>query len=485
MSLSASLSNAMSGLTASSRAAEVVSSNVANAMTEGYARREINLAALSLGGAGKGVVVTGINRVVNQSLLADRRVAEAGVGDRDARTAFLQRLESTLGTSDSASSVLGRVAAFDSALIEASSRPESEARLSNVLVAAQSLASGINAASTDIQAARASADDQIETEVATLNAGLARIAELNVQIRAQFGVSRDATALMDQRQQLVDQLASIVPLREVDRGHNQIALYTTGGIQLLDGRAAVIEFTPVGVVTPDMTLASGSLSGLTLNGRSLPTSGAASMIGGGSLAAHFAVRDELAPAAQTKLDAVARDLVERFADPAIDTTRAPGDPGLFTDAGSAFVATDEVGLSQRLALNGAVDPAQGGALWRLRDGMGAVAPGLSGNSALLSSLQTALAAPRAPVSGGFMPGARSFSSLNADVISGVSTARLGAEAESSFATARATALQQQELENGVDTDQEMQKLLLIEQAYSANARVIQTAGDMIDILMGI
>ena len=39
MSISASLSSALSGLTAASRRAEVVASNVANAMTEGYGRR--------------------------------------------------------------------------------------------------------------------------------------------------------------------------------------------------------------------------------------------------------------------------------------------------------------------------------------------------------------------------------------------------------------------------------------------------------------
>ena len=51
-----------------------------------------------------------------------------------------------------------------------------------------------------------------------------------------------------------------------------------------------------------------------------------------------------------------------------------------------------MGLSQRLRLNAAVDPAQGGALWRLRDGLGAAVPGVAGNSALLTALQEALVA---------------------------------------------------------------------------------------------
>lgn len=485
MSIGIALSNALSGLTASARAAEVVSANVANVMTEGYARRELGLAAQSVGGAGRGVVVTGVTRMVDQVLLSDRRLADAAVGDRDTRAAFFAALETALGTPDSATSLGARIASFDAALIEASSRPESEARLANVLGSAQAMVAQIGSVAGDIQSARKAADNRIAVEVGQINDALARVADLNTAILAHDGAGRDASALMDQRQQLVDQIAAIVPLREVARDHGQIALYSASGAQLLDGRAAVFGFTPVGMITADMSLAAGSLSGLTLNGQPTATSGSASMITGGSLAAQFAVRDELAPAAQERLDAVARDLVERFSDPALDATRAPGDPGLFSDAGGVFDAAGEVGLAQRLAVNAVVDPAQGGALWRLRDGLGAAAPGPPGNSTLLQALQSALIAPREPVSGGFMAGPRSFATLASDLLSGVASARLGAEAEASFATAKADTMKQQELENGVDTDQEMQKLLLIEQAYSASARVVQTVDDMIKTLLGM
>ena len=47
------------------------------------------------------------------------------------------------------------------------------------------------------------------------------------------------------------------------------------------------------------------------------------------------------------------------------------------------------------------------------------------------------------------------------------------------------ALHNAELRGGVDTDQEMQNLLMIEQAYSANAKVIQNVDDMIKTLLSI
>ena len=54
-----------------------------------------------------------------------------------------------------------------------------------------------------------------------------------------------------------------------------------------------------------------------------------------------------------------------------------------------------------------------------------------------------------------------------------------------FAAAQSAALREEELARGVDTDAEMQKLLLIEQSYAANAKVIETVGELFDILQRI
>ena len=483
MSITSGLSSALSGLNAAARAAEVVSSNIANAMTEGYGRRELQLSARTIGGSGQGVSVTGVVRRGDPILLGDRRLAQAGSGGRDATASFLKRLESVLGTVDSASSLGNRISDFDTALLEASSRPESEARLSKVLESAKALASHLSAAGSDIQQARSDADDQIESQVTQVNTALARIADLNGQIRATSGSSRDNSALIDQRQQAIDRIAKIIPLREVPRDKGEIALFTTGGAVVLDGMPAQLGFTPVGVVVAGMTQASGALSGLTLNGKAISTTAEDGPISGGTLAAQFAIRDDLAPQAQAKLDASARDLIERFAASGLDSTRATGTAGLFTDSGAAFNVSNQIGLAQRLTVNAAADPAQGGAFWRLRDGLGATAPSAAGNSQLLKDLQTALTTPRTPVSGSFMTGARSFATLAADMVSGVASARVSAENEASYSAARLDTLSTMELEQGVDTDQEMQSLLVIEQAYAANAKVISTIGDMMQKLL--
>lgn len=485
MSISGSLSSALSGLTAAAKAAEIVSSNIANASTEGYGRRELVTSARSIGTGGQGVQIIGVHRHVDPVLLSDRRGAEASQADRQVRATFFQRLESAVGTPDSAVSLGARIADFDAALLEAASLPDSEARLARVAETARNLASQISSAAQAVQTARADADDRIAADVTLLNRTLAQIAELNGHIQTSTSGARDPSALIDQRQQLIDSISAIVPIREISRENGQIALYTTGGAMLVDGRAGVFGYDPAGIITPEMSISSGSLSGLSLNGRPLATAGSNSPIMGGRLAANFAVRDTLAPEAQIKLDAIARDLMERFASPGVDPTLAPGDAGLFTDQGGALNPATELGLAQRLTVNAAIDPRQGGALWRLRDGLGAAAPGLAGNAARLVALQSALTEARLPASGQFMTGARSFSALQGDMLSAMVSSRLTAQSESSYAAARTQALSQLELAGGVDTDQELQSLLMVEQAYTANAKVIQTIGQMIDTLLGM
>ncbi len=482
MSLTGSLSNALSGLTAAARATDVVSSNIANAMTEGHARRELVLAPRQFGGTGGGVRVVNVQRVVDRAVLGDRRLADASLADTSRRAEFHKRLETRLGSPTQPHSLSGRISALETSLVEASSRPDSAARLGVVMTAANELAQTIRSVARDISDARTDADRLIARDVKFVNASLASLADMNASILAQTAAGRDTSALMDQRQALVDALGKVIPLVELERDHNQIALMSKGGAILLDGGAAELGFTPSAYVTPDMSLADGTLSGLSINGLAVPM-GQGWILDGGSLSAAFHQRDTLAPKAQGQLDAIARNLIDRFASPAADPTLPPGQPGLFTDGAGAFDPVNELGLANRLATNTLADPARGGALWRLRAGFGATGPGDVGNGAQLAALTNALNTPLTPASGAFLGAARSMGGLAADLLSQVAADRLGAESEAAYAAARQETLNGLHLSDGVDTDAEMQRLLQIEQSYAANARVIQTIDDMLSQLL--
>ena len=481
MSLSASMSAALSGLNATRRATDLISSNVANALTEGYGRRSMTLSVRPLGG----VQVGAIERNVNERVIADRRLAQAAAGEARTRADALLRIEGLLGAPDDPSALTSAYARFEGALIEAASRPDVPARLDTAARAGVALAGKFETISDGIQDMRLEADQAIKRMVDKLNSSLEQVAELNALIFNSTSNGQDVAALHDQRQVLIDGIAEIVPLRQVQREGGKVALFTPTGGLLLEGTAAKVGFSSVNLITPDMTLSSGALSGLTLNGNPVRTSGANAPFAGGTLHALFAQRDEITVEAQASLDMMARDLVERFQDPALDTTLGAGDAGLFTDGGAAFLAADEEGLSARLEFNILADPSRGGDSWRLRDGLGAAAPGPVGNASLLQALTDRLYESRPSPSTAATGLSRSASGHAADFLSGLAAERDAGDVELGYQMARYDTLHASELAGGVDTDRELQHLLLVEQAYAANARVIQTINELIQRIMAI
>jgi len=483
MSISSALNAAITGLTASARAADVTSSNLANVLTEGYAPRQLEQNSNGYGRAG--VSITGITRRLDPVLLTDRRAADGALSHAETRAEFVASLERTLGTPDDPASLSGRLAAFEASLLFASNNPENSNALLEVAVRAGELTQAFNIASNEIERDRTDTEGQISSTVDRANALLANIQQLNVEIAGHANKDHLSASLLDHRQRQIDELATLIPVRQVPRDNGTVALFTPGGAILLDGTAATLEFNPSNVVAPHMTLGNGQLSGLTINGVTVPPSGTGSPVEGGRLAALFSVRDDLAVDAQTQLDALARNMLERLQDPSLDATRAPGDPGLFTDGGLLFDPVNEVGVAGRISLNALVDPAQGGAAWRLRDGLGALTQGPSGNGALLAELSTALSSGVGLASGSLGGTARSMTGHLATYSSQLGQNRLTLDQALTFASARQSELVNLELENGVDTDAELQRLLLVEQAYGANARMIQTIDEMMQALLRI
>ncbi len=483
MSLTGSLSNALSGLTAASRAAEMVSSNLANAMTEGYGRRTLNVAPSTIGAAG-GVQVVGITRHVDPSILGDRRLADSDVQHGETMDRFQARLEGLAGTPEDEMSLPARLANFEHSLVLAASRPDPERAGCAGLPNLDEIAQTLNTASDGIQKLRTEADQAIKRDVEQTNMLLGQARNLNLQISEAVNQGKDHAALQDHRQLVIDQISEIVPVREVPRDLGAVALFTTGGAILLDGTAAILAFEATNVIMPHMTEDAGHLSGLTINDIAVRTDSKMSPMRGGRLGANFQIRDETAIAAQSQVDAIARDLIERFQDPSVDPTLAASDPGLFADGASVFDASDEVGVAGRISLNTLVD-ADTGDVWRLRDGFGSAVPGDVGNATQLHAFSSALQQTRIPMSGSFGPVARSASELTARFLTQLGNDREISQQTLSFAATRQSSLMVMELENGVDSDHEIQQLMLVEQSFAANARIIEAVDEMMQQLLRI
>ena len=84
MSITSALNNALSGLNATSKLAEITAGNLANALTDGYGRQIVSLSGTVLGGHGTGVVVSGVDRASSPELTSARRIADGDMAGSDA-----------------------------------------------------------------------------------------------------------------------------------------------------------------------------------------------------------------------------------------------------------------------------------------------------------------------------------------------------------------------------------------------------------------
>lgn len=481
MSLASALANAGSGLAAAARAIQVASGNVANAQTPGHSVRALQLTAAALGGQGSGVRVVGVTRQVDPALHDLLRTAGAARAQAESRSAFWAGIEGAFGLPDAPGSLTATLSALTSALVSAADRPDLDTRLAAVEGAATGLVRKLQAVEGTIQSARLAADGAIARQAATLDSGLQTLHRLNGDIAALRATGQPTLDLEDERDALLGSLSEIVPLKAHQRPDGRLLVFSEGGLVLLDQQPARVAFQQVSGMTAGMTLAGGQLSGLTIGGRSVVTD-ASGPLSGGTLAAAFAQRDAEGPTAQAALDAIAASLIARFQDPATDPTTAPGAAGLFTDGGLPMGAAPAPGLAGRLAVNPTVQPAAGGAIRHLRDGLGAATPGPVGDPAQILRWIGALDRPVASAPGATQ---RSLAAEIDETLSAIGLTRQTAEDRAGYTRAVETGLTQRQLESGVDIDAEMRRLIAIENAYAANARVIQIADDMLRRLMEI
>ena len=218
---------------------------------------------------------------------------------------------------------------------------------------------------------------------------------------------------------------------------------------LLAGTARKIEFNPSNAFNPSQTLANGALSGLSVDGVEItPGSLSYGAVSSGLFGALFSLRDNDLPSFSAQLDTFAEDLVTRLSESTIDPATPSGAPGIFIDPGTSGTS----GLAGRIRINGAVDPEQGGELWRLRDGLAATSPGPTGDASILQRMHSALTSVN-PVNSNGLQGSFSSTELIAHITSLTGQTRVQhASVLSSTTTQYSILSEAEQASSGVDID---------------------------------
>jgi flagellar hook-associated protein 1 FlgK len=471
----------MTGLTANARLSQVTSENLANALTPGYSSQKLNLSTSQYAA---GVRIGDVERNIDPALQSSTRKAEAEYAKVEVYSDFYSRMSGFVGTVDDNTSISAQISNFDAAMVEAISRPDSTERLHDLSVKANLIVQSITEAAKGLNKQRVAADTSIDSQVNQLNSQLKEIEKLNARIVVSKAAGATTTAMEDQRDLLIDQVNKAIPVNVVQRDQGRVALYSVGGVALLDGKAAELSFDANRTIEPHMTQGNGLLSGLEINGLAMDTS-VSGPLRGGTLVAAFDIRDNATVEAQNDLDALARDLVERFQDPALDGTIGVGDAGIFTDGGNAFDPADTLGLSARLELNDLVAMDGQAETWRLRDGLYAAAPGDPGDASLLRGYADAIGENRTISTTKLGTISSDLNTLSASLMSRFARDSDSANNTLSYAATSYTEMAQAELALGVDSDAELQNMMLIENAYAANAKMLAAIDEMLASLLRI
>lgn len=208
-------------------------SNIANANTPGYSRRRAIFEAIGQGG----VRVTRLERLGDKFLDVRLRQSNARLGSRQAVAKNLALLEATIA--DTKDSGISRAferffAALQDLTVQPGGTPERQA----VRLQARQLLSTVDGSVRQIHQLRDQIDLQIRQEVEKVNGLTQSLAELNAQIRAQANGTTDLNHLYDQRDRLINEISTVLPVNALLDEQGAVTLLAEGGLTLVESDRA-------------------------------------------------------------------------------------------------------------------------------------------------------------------------------------------------------------------------------------------------------
>jgi flagellar hook-associated protein 1 FlgK len=207
-----------SGLRSYRSALAAVSENVSNANTEGYSKRTISFRESPVSSGSSllyrpqvnfgGVEVGSVSRSWDQFKSADARLSGTEYGEAEAKLRWVQNIETALN--DGNAGVGTRLTAVFNAADALAADPDGDFSRRAFLSSIDEAAGAFRQTADDL----ARTADNVETEaVATsdeINANLATLARLNVQIRKAGVGTATYAQVADERDRLLDEVASKV-----------------------------------------------------------------------------------------------------------------------------------------------------------------------------------------------------------------------------------------------------------------------------------
>lgn len=437
-----SLSTALSALQYNRVAMDVHSSNVANVGTDGYARRRVvgeSVGAPSVPalwsrfeGAGTGVRVGSVDRMVDPLLDARARTEHATQSMLDGRADALQRLESGLGEPGD-DGVAAALSAYWQGWHDVANSPGDAAARSQLLARANALTTAIGSQARLVGTEWSDQRARLDAAATEVNTVAADLATLNETIRVAKASGTETGTLEDRRDQLTMRLSELTGATATTSpdGTVQVRL---GGVALVSGQTAqTLAVSGAGALGDPVVL--------TVGGTTVTASG-------GSVGATVSLMDRTLPDYLGRLDAFAGSLADSVNAQHAQGFDRGGAPGTAFFSGTT-AATLRVAIS---------DP----------------------DAVAASTVAGTLDSTNADAIAGLSGGDQAYRRLITDFGAEVASARRVSDNQRVL-TGQVDGAR--EALSGIDIDEEMVAMLAHQRAYEAAARVMTTVDSVLDTLI--
>jgi len=243
LSLNGIAASALTALKTNSAALSVVSNNVANMNTPGYARRVVNEQTLAPGGQLMGVDIASVQRVVDKFLQQESLSAGASAAQYDTAAGFFSQLNGLLGAPGDNQSLATGLNNLQSALATASQAPSAPSSTAAILNSLNGVSSDINNVSSTIGSLQTQIDGQVVSSVSETNALIKQVFDLNTQIRNDAAAGSSDDGLADQRDLALQNLAQKMGIKVATNSDGSIQVSTADGVNLVSNTYAQLSYS--------------------------------------------------------------------------------------------------------------------------------------------------------------------------------------------------------------------------------------------------
>jgi flagellar hook-associated protein 1 len=456
------LSIGQSALLTQQKAIDITGNNIANVNTPGYSRQRLNIkqnSPVRMDGQTMSTGVTadtGIQRFYDQFLGAQLNGENENLGRWEAQNQALERAELMFDDSEG-NGLSSAMSAFWNSWQDLSNNPSGVAERTSLTSAGQYLATAFNQTYNNLRDLQGDIDTHVTTIVSNVNDMADRIAELNRKVSQVEVTGHNANDFRDERDQLVLDLSKLMDIQSFEDGDGNINISVGNGKPLVDGTS-----------TWDLTTAeSGGVQNVFWEASDGTPVDITGQITSGELKGWIFSRDDAIAGYLGQLDTLAAQIIEDVNDLHNSGLALDGTPGVDFFTGSGAV---------NMAVNSAIETNSDLIAAAYDDGSGEALPGGNSTAIAIANLQTAAT----------MPGSSTYDAYYNALVGEVGADVQAANFNQDHQQVMVDNLKEYRQEvSGVSLDEEMVNLIQFQQAYSAAAKLITTADEMVDTLLSM